>query len=268
MDVRGLAVDGSPEVLHAGLSAVHFSLVPGNIKKGRKTRARGEEETYITAVLSTPNVAVGVKRESDLIPEAPAKLVPLGIVLPTISGSSVSIKDPNGGTHVGSIHIKVGVAANRHNDQVRLVRHNVNGPGKVYTSAHVLDDGLLVSESLGSGIVVPGPDVCLRASIQLLAVRAQTKAMAEADVLTEQLAAGNAAVGTEGEDADSLSVAEDKEIARAIEGEGAWLLEVALDLGDLPVGVDLEGESVGGDPGAAGWEGDWGDPCGVVLRMD
>lgn len=32
--------------------------------------------------------------------------------------------------------------------------------------------------------------------------------------------------------------------------------------------MDLEGESVGGDPGAAGWEGDGGDLCGVILRMD
>jgi len=184
VDVRGLTVDGSPEVLHSGLSAVRFPFILENIKR-KESKSQGKEATYIAAVLGAPNVAIGVKSESDFIPETPTELMPLGIILPTINGSGVSIKNPNGGTHVGSIHIKVRVAANGHDDQVRLVRYDMDGPGKVDTGAHVLDDRLLVGEGLSSGIVVPGPDVRLRASIQLLAVGAQTQAVAEADVLTE-----------------------------------------------------------------------------------
>lgn len=213
-------------------------------------------------------MAIRVEGERDFVSETPAELVTLGIVLPPIGGGRVDVEDSDSGAHIPGVHIEVGVATHGDENQVGLVGDDMDGPAGVDTAAHVLDNGLLIRQGLGGGIVVPGPDVGLGAGVELLAIGAQAETVVEADILVERLAAGDAAVGAKGEDVDALPSAKDEEVSGGVEHEGAGLLEPSRNLGHLPVGVDLVREAVRGDVGAGGGEGDGSHFGGFILGQD
>jgi len=95
-----LAVGGSLEVLALVVST-------DGIREGGWFRI---QTSYIATVFRSPNVTVGIKGQGNLVPQPPAKLMPLGIILIPPAGNLLHVKHSHRRAHVPCVHVEIGIA--------------------------------------------------------------------------------------------------------------------------------------------------------------
>lgn len=108
----------------------------------------------------------------------------------------------------------------------------------MHTRRHALDNGLLVADLAGKGVVCPAVEGRLGGGVEGLAVGSQVEAVVESAAGDEHGGAVDAAVGAEGVDGHASSVLLDEHVAFCVPDDGSYLFQAAGNLHDGPAGVD------------------------------
>lgn len=259
-----IAKRGSEVGVLRALTVVQFLCGVVNVNVGRLAVDRPPE--VVSAVLGSPDVAVRVERERDLVTQAVAQNLALGVVVVAVGRHRAHVEHLDDGApdaRVDGRVVPVRGGADGDDDQVRVLGGDGDGPRRVDALAHAVDDGLLAGDGHGDGVVRPRPGRGLGAGVEGLAVGRKAETVVETGALEEGLGAVDASVGAEGVDRDTHGGLQYQHVAQRVEEDGSRLTKTADDLGGLPAGIERERVSGRRHAGAGGWE--W--ECRNTLRQ-
>lgn len=195
------------------------------------------EREAVAAVLGGPDVAVGVEAQGDGVAQAVREHGALGVEVVTVGGGGGGVEDlDDGAAGAGARRgvVPVVVAADRHDDEVRVLGRHQDGAREVHALRDAADDGLLVAEGLGDRVVRPRVRGRLRARVERRPVGRQREAVVEARVLHQALRARHAPVLPERVHRDPARRLQHQHVARRVEDDRPRLRQRAQDLRHLP----------------------------------
>ena len=204
-------------------------------------------------------MAIGIRNKADRVAKPVSIDFTIGIVVPAVRGRPAGVKNLNDGTSragSGRIHVKVGVAANLQEDEIRLLGHYGNRSGEVNPRRHAPDDRLLIADRPSVWVIVPAPSCRLTRRIQSSAVWCQCQPVVELARRDKHGGAVDATVRAEGMHRDAPAGLSHQHVALGVKDDGADLPQIPGDLESSPTvrGGVLEPEVASAIAASGTWE--------------